>query len=234
MALFGAGIIVPLFWLTIALLVFERWRLRGKGFALVLTEFRLKSTAESEELVHLRARPGGLLGAIMAALGLHCETALTVTSKEFTLDRVGLSGFVAEYAPISRVASSKCWYYRAISFLFVAFLLCALGMFAFLLALNSSGDDYARQQVFGALGPGLLGLAVVASIFYLIYYFSKRVVLSIETYGGKAVGLSYKRSVVNGFRVDLPQAIEAVVLLNEAIRRKANDPVPRNAELTMV
>jgi len=63
-------------------------------------------------------------------------------------------------------------------------------------------------------------------VFYLVYRASKRVVLSVETFGGARVGLSYKRSVIAGSSIGLEQAVEVVKLLNTAIGREAATSQP--------
>jgi hypothetical protein len=59
-----------------------------------------------------------------------------------------------------------------------------------------------------------------------LYRFSKRVVLSVETFGGRFLGICYKRGFAQEFPVELAQAVEAVRLLNVAIRRKAAEQLP--------
>jgi hypothetical protein len=220
-ATIGSSVLGSLLLVSLILLVFERWRLRGKGLAMVLDEFRLDQSARSGERVYVRARAAGFMGAILHAFGWERGTVLSVTDQDFILDRVGLSGFRSQYVPLSHVASSGCEFYRALSFLLLAFVACIIGFISFLVSFVSSSGDYDRQAAFRVVSPLLFWSAVLAGIFYVVYVFSKRVVLSVETFGGVRMGLSYKRSVIEGTPIELEQAVEAIRLLNVAIGQEA-------------
>jgi len=225
-AAIGSSVLGFLVLVSLALLVFERWRLRGKGLAMILDEFRLKNAAESGEFVFVRARAAGFIGALLHAVGRGRKTVLRVTNREFAIDRVGLSGFTSQYVPLSHVASSGCEFYRALSFLVLAFATSCFGLVSFLSSLLSGSDDYGQRDAFSAVSPILFSTAALAGVFYLVYRASKRVVLSVETFGGARVGLSYKRSVIAGSSIGLEQAVEVVKLLNTAIGREAATSQP--------
>jgi len=221
----GSGLLASLLLVFLACAGFELWRLRGKGLATIVEDFRLDPAGESGVRIFIRARAAGVIGKILHTLGLERGTLLTVTDQEISLDRVGLTGFKSQYVPIDHVASSGCEFYRALSFLALAFLSCGFGFFSFLVSLDAS-NDYARQDAFRAATPLLLSSAAWTGILYLVYRFSKRVVLSVETFGGARIGLSYKRSIIDGAAVELEQAVQAVLLLNSAIGEQAHPPRP--------
>jgi hypothetical protein len=203
--------------------------LRGKGLVLVPIEFRLSGDGESKEPIYFRGRPGGLMGRLLAACGLHYETVLSVTEDQFKIARGGISGFQTQYAPLSHIASSACTYHRTMFYLVLSFAVCLYGMFSFLRTFNIS-DDYIRQAELRSLSPILIWCGLAAGILYGLYKFSKRVVLSVETFGGRFLGICYKRGFTQGFPVELTQAVEAVRLLNVAIRRRASEkPSSRTA-----
>ena len=203
----------------------DRWRLPGKGLVLVPIEFRLSGDGESKELIYFRGRPGGFMGRLLAAFGLHHETVLSVTEDQLKIARGGISGFQTHYAPLSHIASSACTYHRTILFLVLSFAICLYGLVSFLEAINTS-EDYSRQAELRSLSPILIWCSLAACIFYVMYKFSKRVVLSVETFGGRFLGICYKRGFTQGFPVELTQAVEAVRLLNIAIRRKEAEKTP--------
>lgn len=199
---------------------FGRWRSRRIGPTLIPIEFRLNGLGDASELIYFRGRPGGLWGRVLSALSLHYETVLSVTDEEFKISCGGISGFHIQSAPLAYIASSDCTLYRKILFLALAFGLCFFGVFLFIYSTGMS-DDYARQKHLGDLAPALVLCALGAIGLFVLYKFSRRVVISVETFGGTSLAFRYKRGFVSGQPVELPQAVEAVRLLNNAVRQRA-------------
>jgi hypothetical protein len=210
----------------IVLLVLERLRLRVKGPALVLREFKVSPAEREGELVVVRGRPSGLLGYVLTLLHLQDTASLVVTDKEVRVETASLHGLSAEYVPIAAVASSQCVYFRAFLMLVAAFLIYGTAAFAFLYSFLGSGSDYDRQRELSSLRTPLWAAIVVGTVFYVAYALSKRILISVETDGGRIIGLAFKRSVIENVSIELDQARKAVEMLNGRLLAKRE---PRNA-----
>jgi hypothetical protein len=201
--------------LIVLAFLFEAMRLRGTGTVLVLSEFRVNSDPQAEELLYIRGRAAGPLSWFFTQIGLMSGSTLRVTRSELTLDRASLNGFSAHYMPLSRAGIAHCFYYRAFAFLVLS-LLCQLAGLAVFLRVFFTTNDYERQAGYSTTYLTLIGAVVLSAIFYLIYSLSKRIVIQVNCSGGQ-IGIAFKRSVIENVTVELAQALEAADLLNGQI-----------------
>lgn len=177
-------------------------RLSAKGPVLVLSEFQVSRTAQPGTLVTIRGRSAGVLAYLLRLLHLEGTTSLVITDRDVTIETTSGHGFSREYVPLLAVASSECAYFRPFYALVAAFLVYASAALSLL---------YEFRSLLWA------GLAVVGTVLYMIYVVSKRISIALETNGGKAIGVAFKRSVIENVSIDLDEAIEAVTLVNKRL-----------------
>jgi len=202
----------------IPLLAFEWRRLKVKCPLLVLREFRIGVPDAGGQIIVIRGRPAGIVAALCSLFSSENTTSLVVTDHEIKVETAGLHGISSEYVPLHNVASSDCAYFRAFYALVAAFLVYAMGGIMFLVTFYStSASDYDRQSDLGNLDALLWTTIVVGTAFYLVYALSKRILIAIETSGGKLIGVAFKRSVVDNVPLELDQARQAVALLNNRL-----------------
>lgn len=51
----------------------------------------------------------------------------------------------------------------------------------------------------------------------LVYYWLNKKIISIETFGGMTLGLSFKRSVIENVPVDITLATKAIRIINDKV-----------------
>jgi hypothetical protein len=71
-------------------------------------------------------------------------------------------------------------------------------------------------------GPGVAGSTTslaLGAIFLLAYYLSKRLLIQVETAGGRFIGVRFKPSLLGQLTVDLAAASDAVHIINTLIAR---------------
>ena len=199
------------------------WALKGTGAALILTKFTVANDPASYEKVVIHGRVGGIVGWLLHQMGLEAESCFRATANEITIDRTGLSGFSSFCIPFHESTSSSCQYYRAIGFLFLAIALPAWQLLSFCwTATTSLNSGWTLQRACASSWPGLATACLASLFFYALYAASKRIVVRIETGGGNARGVAFKRSLIENATIDLDKTLEAVDVLNRLIDERGN------------
>ncbi len=62
----------------------------------------------------------------------------------------------------------------------------------------------------------IVGL-LIGLLFFIAYWLSKKIAISIQTKGGMIMGLSFKRSVIENIPVDIQKAIQAITIINNNV-----------------
>lgn len=189
------------------------WRER-KGFVsgtpIVLKTFRVNEDPNAAIAVEIIGRAAGILSWILNLLRLEQDYELIVTSAEVSVRRGSLSGIVHTYIPLNKITATVCGYQRSIW----AFSLAVLFAIGFVLSLLSGFLENNRSEVGADMGMAF-GLLILAAICALVYFLSKRIGIQIETM--HAHGTVFKRSVIENVSVDLPQALQAIAVINARV-----------------
>jgi len=208
--------------LALVALLSEGLRWRHYGRALVLSELNLSPDAENQDLIYIRGHAAGLFAWFFSLIGLRQQATFRLSQQELLVNQNSLFGYDLDSVPIRNLSSSRCGYYRAITFLVLAFGLYAWGGLRILVAVTRTQNDYAQQTEFRGLAVSLVGIVALGAVSYLVYALSKRFYLRVETNGGEHLGLTFKRSLIGNVVVELPQAITATEILNRKILEAAN------------
>lgn len=211
----GQGLgLSTLVWI-IALLIIGGVILRErKGFVsgtpIVLKKFHINPDRNATNVIEIVGRAAGVLSWVLNLLRLEQDYELILTRSEVSIRRGSLSGIVHTYLPLNKVTGTVCGYQRSI----LAFILTALFAVAFVLTLLSGFFENNQNAVSSDMGFAF-GLLIVASVFALWYFLSKRIGINIETM--HTHGFVFKRSVIENVSVDLPHALEATSIINAMV-----------------
>lgn len=170
------------------------------GPVLVLKRFHVDRNPADGLYVEIVGRPAGLLGWILATVGLEAETSLQITGNNVVKQSGSLEGKTRLIAPMPVIASGSVGYTKSIWALYVGVLAVLGGL------VSGLSEKSAFALVVGILVGGIL-LAV--------YWFSNRLQISVETFGGSTIGLRFKRSVIENVDVDFEKAAAVVELLHQ-------------------
>ena len=67
-------------------------------------------------------------------------------------------------------------------------------------------------------GGGIFLLSlIIGGIFLVAYWLSKKMTISVETYGGMIMVLTFKGSVIENIPVDIQQAVQAIEVVNKKV-----------------
>jgi hypothetical protein len=210
---FGYGFSTLIWTVAIIVVSVVIWRERRgyvSGTPIVLKRFHLNEDPAAGTVVEIVGRTSGILSWILNLLRLEQDFRFIVTDSEASVIRGSLSGIVHTYIPLNKVTSTVCGYQRSI----LAFALAALFTVGFVLNLLSGLFENNRNEIGSDMGLAF-GFLILAAIFALVYFLSKRIGINIETMHRH--GLVFKRSVIENVEVDLPQALRAISVINTRV-----------------
>ncbi len=170
---------------------------------LALTFISGASSTQSDQPLRIRGRAAGLVGWIFTKLRLSDDIALELHPQDIRLTLGSLKGVVNASIPLSQVSSTACAYAKPIWVLVLGGWLL-FGAFAEL------------TGRFGSFTEGL-ALAVLAAAAFAWYALNKTLRITIETTGGAVYGLAVKRSVIEGVKLDMEDAVFVIQRLNAAV-----------------
>lgn len=173
------------------------------GPALALTRFRINESASDGPLLEIAGRRGGLMGWLLTSLGIDIETSLVLHQRELSFKSTSFFSKTISLVPLTRVASTHCGHVKPFIPLVLAIMSFLGGSIIFLNERDLSGAWMASFAV------GVIAL--------LVYKFGQKVMLSVETTGGKLLALAFKRSIIEGVNFDLDRALEVVEILNRQV-----------------
>lgn len=73
-----------------------------------------------------------------------------------------------------------------------------------------------RQDNPGADLYPIIGLTI-GLLFFIMYWLSKKIAISIQTKGGIIMGLIFKRSVIENVPIDIQKSLQAINIINENV-----------------
>ena len=173
---------------------------------LVLTKFSVDREATDTPAIEVAGRASGFMAWLLTQMKLNTLTTLTLQGDEVSLVEGSLSGETHTVIPISAVESTKCGYSKNLLLLYLGIILLLIGL--------SSGE----------FAP-FLGLAIVAAVFFALYYFSNRVFISISA-GGETAMIAFKKGLIEGEQVDLERTLQAIAVINENVLARTGTQAP--------
>lgn len=200
------------------------WRKGTLGVTLVLREFRVSRTPNTPTVIRIVGRISGVVNWLLTLLRLKPEVEFEVTQEAVSIRYSSLSGFRQFYVPVEHVCCTECGYQRSVMALVFAALFSVGFLFNLLSGILSAFAD--RRSEASSDITIALGFLILDAIAAALYYFSKRIVLSIETESGGRQGVLFKRSVMENVSVDLPQALQAMGMLNALILSRTQHRQP--------
>jgi len=211
----GLGVTTFVWLIAIIVVIGIVWRGRKNSFVsgtlIVLKRFRIDGYPSAKTVVEVSGRASGIVSWVLTLLKLNPEIELIVTDSEVTIRLASLSGIQYTYVPLGKITASVCGYQRSI----VAFGFAVLFSVGFVMNLLSGFLGNNRFQTGSDMGLAF-GFLILACIAALFYFLSKRIGIFVES-SIHAHGVVFKRSVIENVSVDLPQALEAVSLINARI-----------------
>lgn len=175
---------------------------RGLGPTLTLRKFHVASTPSDGVYVEIVGRPAGLIGWFLTRVGLESERRLQATANDVVLDAGGLQGRRQEMAPLAGIASASVGYQKSLWTLLFGLMVLAFGL--------------VRGFAFDSKIALVAGL-VIGGALLLKYWLSKRLHVAVETNGGRFIGLSFKRSLIENVVVDFEKCSSVIDVLQQLI-----------------
>jgi len=175
---------------------------RAVGPTLTLRRFHVAATPDDGVFVEIIGRPAGLMGWLLTTVGLESEQRFKATASDVVVDSSGLQGRRQEMAPLSGIASASTGYEKSLWTLLSGVAVLGYGLF------RGFADDSKFALATGlALGGALL----------IKYWLSKRLHVAVETNGGRFIGLTFKRSVIENVVVDFEKCSSVIDVLQRLI-----------------
>ena len=181
-------------------------RLFGRS-AQVVKEVNIDESAELQ--VKIGARKAGVVSWILAILGIDSTYTLYVYPDRIESNEGSLSGQIRTVIPLVSLDTYTFGFTKPIQFFFIAAALIVLSLIS----------------CFNGAPAGLVFvMLLIASVFVVLYFFMKCLVLSFTTNGANGIFFLFKRSVIEGVNVDetLAEHVASIVKRNYLKQVKSN------------
>ena len=165
--------------------------------ALVLKEFSINN--DGPEYVHIVARKAGLLSWLLALVGIDATTVFRVFADRIEFQEGSLSGQVCTTMPLRSISITTCGYTKPFALIVLA-ILCVI------------------PGVFFTFGLSL----ILAVIFFIFYKLNKALMISVVSNSSWPASICFKRSVIEGVKIEYEQAQEVINLVNKLTMEQAS------------
>lgn len=166
--------------------------------ALAAKEFTLSPNGENGRYVRVVGRKSGLLSWFLALLGVDATTVLEVRGDRIHFRSSSLSGSLTTTVPLGTVSECSAGYFKPVIYLVLGFLTLPL--------------------VITIIG------AIVPILFFLAYYLYKTLLITIRSHSGHLIAIAFKRSVIEGIKVEEADALAAVDIISELLVARHDRP----------
>ena len=174
--------------------------------SLVIKSWKVQSRPNAgQPYVQVIARRSGLISFLLSILGIDATTTLMVSRQGFEYERGSLAGFVRRVTPFAHVSSVLYGQYKP----------WKATAFVMFLSLLASSALLERREFMGA-GLGVLAVGFAVALAY--YFLNRQLTVAFAEDSGYEVGLTFKRSVVEGQNID-EKALKRLVMIIEALMR---------------
>lgn len=191
---------------------------RALGPTLTLRRFNVETAPKDGVFVEIIGRPAGLMGWLLTTIGLESEQRFKATANDVVLDSGGLQGRRQEMAPLSGIASASVGFEKSFWTLLAGLAALGYGLFRWF------ANDSKFLLIVGLVTGGAL---------LVKYWLSKRLHVAVETNGGRFIGLSFKRSVIENVVVDFEKCSSVIDVLQQLILASQSRRDVRPAELAV-
>jgi len=164
----------------------------------VIKEWFVDETPSSEGVyVKVKGREGGILSFLLSWVGIDPTVTLIVDKENIRFEKGSWSGFFRRITPINKLCASAYGYQKPWK---TALVIASIGV-----------------PLIGLLGLGLL--VIIGAVAY--YYLNKQLQVEFYEIGGYKDGIVFKRSVIEGIKVDEADAARVVRILEALMQGKA-------------
>ncbi len=189
-------------------------RMQNVGPALAISKFDVNESGPGGVYVEIIGRPSGLLSWMLTSIGFDTETTLRVTDDGIHLKSSSLFGQVRQEVTHQSISSTQCGYAKSFWFL--------VGGVAFgILALAQAFKNLTGSDFFGAyqrrIGTATLILGLIAIVLLLVYWFSRKLLISCETSGGSHLGITMKPSMIEHVSVSADEAQQVIKIISRLV-----------------
>lgn len=164
---------------------------------LVIRKFNVNENGSDGKYIEIIGRASGLISWILTLMKLDTLTTLQLEADRLFVKNSSLSGEIHTAIPLGAIESTQCGFSKSLIWLTLTVIAIAGGVL--------SGD-----------GGAFIGALVIGAIFFVIYFFSKRMFISV-TAGSTTVAIAFKKGVIEGVSVDLDKTLAALQLLNSMV-----------------
>jgi hypothetical protein len=173
------------------------------GPSLVLRKFSVKKDGSNGYIIEIIGRASGVIAWLLTVMKLDTETSLKISQKDILFKSSSLFGQIYQVSPLPSVSSTHCGYSKPIGYLIFGAIFMGGGLL------------WGSAQYQG--GGIMLGGLLIGLVFFIAYWLSKKIAISIQTKGGMIMGLSFRRSVIENIPVDIKKAMQAISLINKNV-----------------
>ncbi|MHB1703471.1 MAG: zinc ribbon domain-containing protein [bacterium] len=185
---------------------------RGKktnSTSLVLTKFYVNEDDSNRIFVSISGRGEGIIAWLLTKLKIYGETTFELNNDCISMNYLSMQGNVNHIIPLTCVSSSYCGYTQSIIALILGIFFSLIGFFMLLI-------HSIRLQGLGSLISGIVLL--------IVFFFSKRLFITVETRGGLTPGIRFKRSIIGNIPVDFNKAKSVVEIIKNKTIQKTSFP----------
>ncbi len=162
--------------------------------ALATKEFTILPEAPGGLHVRIVGRKSGLFAWLLTLINIDATTVLEVYADRIVFKSSNLSGALTTTLPLASVCGTSSGYFKPVLYLVLGVLTLPL--------------------VFTVIG------AVIPILFFVFYYLHKSLLISIESNSGSSIAIAFKRSVIEGVRVEEEDAQKVVAIVNDLLLRQ--------------
>jgi hypothetical protein len=166
---------------------------------LVLRKFSIEKIPSNHIYLDIRGRSSGIISYILTNVGVDSETSLKLTENFILFKSTSLYGQVNNLIPLTSISSTNCGYSKPFSYIILSIISLFGGLFLLFSRMNKTY---------------YIGSFLISGLFILGYILEKKLIISVETYGGQVIGLIFKRSVIENLPIDINSTINATNLIN--------------------
>lgn len=159
--------------------------------ALATKEFSIMPDAPGGLYVRIIGRKSGFLAWLLSLIGIDATTVLEVFEDRIVLKSSNLSGALTTTLPLASVCRTSSGFFKPVLYL-------VLGVLTLPLVLTIIG-------------------AIVPILFFVFYFLHKSLLISIESHSGGIMAIAFKRSVIEGIKVEEADAEKVVAIINRLL-----------------
>lgn len=178
------------------------------GATLVLTKFQV---SDADGRIEISGRATGLWAWLLRVLGIGAQTVLTVDRQNFRLESRSLSGTHTGAVPLAGISSIHSGFTRPAAYIVLTVVAVILALGWLIAGFSEGGVDGEMMKVAGAVA------LVVAVILFVVYVLSKRLYVVVHTSGGLALGMKFKKGVLEQTAIDKASLDAAMEVVNRNI-----------------